>query len=427
MTTSRPPSPGPRPVTGTAPRTPPRLLSRALLQRFVSIIGASTSFYLLLSVVPLYAHGAGGNAAGLVTGALMAATVLGELATPRLVGRWGYRRVLAAGLVLLGAPALALPLSPAVPWVVAVCLVRGLGFAFTVVAGGALTASLIPAERRGEGLALVGVVGGVPALVALPLGVWLSAHVGYGPVFAGAAVAALAAVASLPGLPGVAGPPGPESAEDRAIGMVAALRNGTLMRPAVVFFATAMGAGIIVTFLPLAVVAGSGGLAALALLVQTAAATLGRWLAGRHGDRHGPAGQLAPGVLLAAVGLLVLAFVRSPVAVVTGAVLFGLGFGVSQNASLSLMYARVSGSAYGAVSALWNLAYDAGMGAGALAFGVVAPHTGFPVSFALAAVPVLAVVPMARVIMRPDGRRRPATPAPVPALPTPVAGCAAVG
>src|SRR5690348_13606285 len=85
-----------------------RLITRPLLLRFVSIIGSATSFYLLLSAVPLYA---GGSAAGLVTGALMLATVGGELATPRLLARYGYRKVAAAGLLLLGLPALALTAS----------------------------------------------------------------------------------------------------------------------------------------------------------------------------------------------------------------------------------------------------------------------------------------------------------------------------
>src|SRR5215831_13281753 len=187
--------------------TRPPLVTRPLLMRFAVTLGASISFYLLLSVVPLYASsaGAGGNAAGLATGALMFATVAGELVTPRLTARYGYRMALAAGLVLLGAPALALTASASLALVTAVCIVRGLGFAITVVAGGAITASLIPAERRGEGLALAGVVSGVPALTALPLGVWLAGRIGAAPVFAAGAGAALAALAALPGLPGKSG------------------------------------------------------------------------------------------------------------------------------------------------------------------------------------------------------------------------------
>ncbi|MFB0620383.1 MFS transporter [Streptomyces sp. AGS-58] len=368
---------------GSASRPP--LVTRPLLLRFVSVLGASTSFYLLLSVVPGYAAsgGGGGGRAGLATGALMLATVVGELATAALVNRYGYRVVLAVGLGLLGAPALALAFSRNLWCVVAVCLLRGLGFAFTVVAGGALTASLIPAERRGEGLALVGVVGGVPSLAALPLGVWLAAHAGPGVVFTAAAVAALAALPSVPGLPERLRTSG------RPVGMVEGLRRPELLRPAVVFTVTAVAAGVVVTFLPLAVPARDRGLLAVALFVQPAAATLACWLAGRYADRRGADALLLPGLLLSAAGTPLMALTGSPAAVIVSAALFGLGFGITQNATSTLMYARVPAAGYGTVSALWNCAYDAGMGAGAVAFGWLAAGTGYPWAFALTAVVML--------------------------------------
>lgn len=357
----------------------PALVTRPLLMRFVSILGASTSFYLLLSVVPGYAAagGGGGGRAGIATGALMLTTVVGELATPRLVARLGYRAVLAAGLGLLGAPALMLTASRGLAVIVAVCLLRGLGFAFTVVAGGALTAALIPPERRGEGLALVGVVSGVPSLVALPLGAWLAVHGGYPAVFVTAAVAALAAIPSVPGLPDRIRTSG------RAVGVTEGLRTPELLRPALVFAATTVTAGIVVTFLPLAVPASATGLVTLALFVQPATATAARLLAGRYGDRHGPARLVLPGLLLSAAGTLLAALTGSAVAVVAAVALFGAGFGIAQNATLTLMFARVPAAGYGTVSALWNFAYDAGMGAGAGAFGWIAGATGYPWAFAL--------------------------------------------
>jgi MFS family permease len=150
--------------------------------------------------------------------------------------------------------------------------------------------------------------------------------------------------------------------------------------------------------------------AALALLVQPAAAIAGRWLAGRRGDRpsarpgalpsdrpsdrQGSAALLVPGVLAAAAGVLVLSLTAVPAAVIAGAAVFGLGFGVTQNVTQTVMYDRVPESAYGASSALWNLAYDGGMGLGAAGFGVLALHTGYPVAFVLvAAILAAAVLP----------------------------------
>ncbi|GAA0240082.1 MFS transporter [Actinomadura nitritigenes] len=369
----------------------PALVTRPLMLRFVSMLGAAISFYLLLSVVPLYAQGSGGGggAAGLATGALMFATVCGEFGTPWLVNRYGYRAALGAGLVLLGAPALVLTVSSSMAWIVVVCLLRGLGFAVTVVAGGALTASLIPDERRGEGLALVGIVAGAPALGALPLGVWSARHFGFTPVAVVAGLAAFAAVASVPGLPDG------ERGGGRATGVLAGLRSPALSRPALVFGASALVAGIIVTFLPLAVASASAGVVAAALFLQPLASTVARVAAGRIGDRRGSAGLVPPGVLLSAAGVLLTALTRHDLAVIAGVTVFGVGFGLLQNATLALMYARVPRSGYGTVTALWNVAYDAGMGAGALGFGLVAGWTGYPWAFVLTAALLAAALPVA--------------------------------
>jgi predicted MFS family arabinose efflux permease len=373
-------------VAGDGSRPP--ILTVGLLLVFVSSFGAMTSFYLLLSTVPLYAEsvGAGEVGAGLSTGALMLATVAAELVTPRTMARFGYRPVLAAGLLLLGAPALALAAAPAgVAAILLVCVVRGLGFAIVVVVGGALVASLVPRARRGEGLGLFGIVVGLPAVAALPLGLWLAEQAGYAVVFVAAALAALGGLAVVPGLPR-----GERQAGDQPVGLLEGLRSPAMVRPALAFSASAMAAGVVVTFLPLAVPEGSGHLAAVALLVQAAAATLTRWWAGRHGDRHGPAGLLVPGMLAAAAGVVALVLTSSPVAVLAGMVVFGAGFGVTQNASMTLMFNRVAASGYGMVSALWNLAYDAGLGVGASGFGVLAARAGYPVAFAATAAVTLA-------------------------------------
>ncbi len=380
------------PGTPGTPAARPSLVTRPMLLRFVTIVGASVSFYLPLSVMPLFAKSSGaGTGAGMVTGALLLTTVAVELVTPRLLARTGYRLSLTAGLLMLGAPALALLVwsNPAV--LIGVSVVRGAGFAVTTVAGGALTAALIPAERRGEGLGLVGIVGGIPALVALPAGVWIAAHWGFRPVFAATAAAALLVLAVLPGLPDQRGLDG------GAPGVLSRLGERALLRPAVIFSASTMAAGVLVTFLPLAIAGRSAAVATIALFAQPAAATVARWAAGKTGDRRGHTGLLCPGVALSAAGMAALAATSSPVLVIAGATTFGIGFGLLQNATLTLMYARVPSSGHTAVSAIWNAAYDAGMGAGAIGMGLLVGWVGYPGMFLLtAALAVTALLPARR-------------------------------
>jgi predicted MFS family arabinose efflux permease len=96
------------------------------------------------------------------------------------------------------------------------------------------------------------------------------------------------------------------------------------------FLVTAVGAGVVVTFLPLTTGA-SGSLIAPALLAHSASTTVARCIA--------------------------------------------------QNASPALMFDRVSTDGYDMVSAIWNLAFDAGMGLGAIGFGVIASQIGYAAAF----------------------------------------------
>jgi MFS family permease len=392
--------PGPSQQTGRpAPRA--RLISGRLALALMSSFGALTSFYLLLSVTPMYAvsAGAGSAEAGVVTGSLMLATVAAEFASARLMRRYGYRVVFAAGALLLGGPALALLGPHSVLMIVAVSIARGLGFGLNTVVIGALIATALPPGRRGEGIGLAGVVACVPAIVALPSGVWLAENAGYAVVIVITAVSALAPLAAVPWLAGLAGPacrPEANPGAAQQAGLLASLRSGGQRRPSLVFAATTVSAGVVAAFLPLA--AGvSGGTAALGLFVQAVASTAGRWWAGRHGDRHGHARLLVPGLLTAAAGMGVLIWVAAPAALVTGMCLFGIGFGISQNATFALMIDRAPVSGYGTASALWNLAYDAGYGAGPAVFGVFVVYTGYPVAFALTGMlMVAALVPALR-------------------------------
>jgi MFS family permease len=383
------------------PASRPRLVSGRFAAALLASFGALTSFYLLLSVTPMYAvsAGAGSAGAGLVTGSLMLTTVLAEFASPRLLGRFGYRAVFAAGALLLGGPAPALLLPHSMVTIIAVSIARGIGFGLSTVVIGALVAASVPAERRGEGIGLAGVVACVPAIVALPSGVWLAQNTGYAVVIAITAISALAPLAATPWL---ADPAASGEAETAPAGLLGSLRSGGMLRPGLVFAATTVSAGVVASFLPLA--AGvSAGVATVGLFAQALTATASRWWAGRHGDRHGHAGLLIPGLLIAAAGMASLIWVSAPVAVIAGMCLFGIGFGIAQNATFALMIDRAPAGGYGTASALWNLAYDAGYGTGPIVFGVFVAHTGYPAAFGLTGLLILVALLPAVRDRRPQG------------------------
>jgi hypothetical protein len=64
---------------------------------------------------------------------------------------------------------------------------------------------------------------------------------------------------------------------------------------------------------------------------------------------------------VAALGMATMMVLGSPVVIFAGMVLFGAGFGVIENATFALLIEQLPEAR---ASALWNLAYDAGYGAG---------------------------------------------------------------
>jgi predicted MFS family arabinose efflux permease len=150
----------------------------------------------------------------------------------------------------------------------------------------------------------------------------------------------------------------------------------------VVFLGMAAGSSLLGSFLPTAATSLDPDTVAAALLLFTGTATVTRWYTGRLADRVGAIRLIAPAVVTSAVGMSGLVWLANPVAVILAAAVFGLGFGAAQAATSTAMFQAAMRNQYAAVSAVWNVAYDLGLGLGPVAFGLVAIYTGYPAGFA---------------------------------------------
>ncbi|HYX60770.1 MAG TPA: MFS transporter, partial [Streptosporangiaceae bacterium] len=229
---------------------------------------------------------------------------------------------------------------------------------------------------------------GVPAIVALPAGIWLAGHHLATVAAATAATVGLLPLVAIRWLPG--GREARQTAHTRRRQDTRMAAANALRLP-LIFAAATIAAGTLDSFLPLAKGIPSN-LASAALLVQAITATLSRWQAGKHGDRYGHTRLLIPALAVAALGMAAMIALGSPVMIFAGMVLFGAGFGVIENATFALLIEQLPEAK---ASALWNLAYDAGYGAGPALFGLICVSTGYPAAFALTGVLILATLPAA--------------------------------
>ncbi len=362
----------------------------------ISVLGFS-SFDLTLASLPSWAvdGGAGVGAAGLVTTALLLVTVLVQLVVPALVARLGAGRVFALGLLALGAPAPLYAVSQDLRWLLALSLVRGVGFAILTVVGTLLTFSLAPPGRQGESVGLYGLALAVPNLLAVPAGVALlhAGLFGWAAVLAGAPVLGIPLALRLkPPAPTPAGVPHAEGAHRAVL---------AVLSPAIVLLAVTVAVGGVLTVLPIE--RPSGQLATVALLVLGITTAWTRWQAGALADRVPSVWWLPSSVLLTVLGVGVLALglllgdgAGPALVVLVAMALFGAGQGAVQNLSLVNAFARAGPGRESAASAVWNAGYDAGTGLGALIVGAISASViGFPGTLAGCAGVIALTFPLA--------------------------------
>jgi MFS family permease len=353
------------------------------LMLWATVLGFG-GYALLLPVVPLWVArgGSGALGAGATTGVLMAVTVATQLAVPWLLVRIGHRWVLALGLLLLGAPTPLLALSADLAPVLAISAVRGAGFGLATVAGSALVAELVPRAQHGRAAGRYGVAVGLPQLVLLAAGLALVDRLGFTVVFVAAGVLPMLGAVLVPAIRMPAAPEPVESPVHASLGRSA-------LPPVVAMLTCSIAQGGLITFLPLAV-PDETLLVALALLATSAGAMAGRLAAGELVDRRGWGGRLlAPGMLVAAAGLVVEIVAVAGgggLLLAVGAAAVGVGFGAVQNDALTALFTAFGSARYGEASAVWNVAYDAGTGIGAVGLGAVAEPFGYPAAFGVAAV-----------------------------------------
>lgn len=368
----------------------------------VTLLGF-VGFAATLSALPWWAVQGGATLAqaGLVTTAMLAATVATQTAVPAMVRRFGSGRSLAAGLLALGLPAPLLALTSDLVPLLVVSAVRGTGFAVLTVVGSTLTFTLAPRGRHGEAAGIYGLAIGLTSVAVVPGAVALAQNVGFWPV---AVLATLPVVAVPYALrmarqedEEAAAAPGPTPRHGRTVLAVAV--------PSLLLLVVTLAGSGLTTFLPIE--RPLGLLAPAGLLLFGATSALSRWRAGLLADRLGTRRLLPASAVVCAVGLLGvgagLLLGRDWLLLVAAAVA-GVGYGAVQNLTLVSAFARVDPVDTPTASAVWNLSFDGGTAVGAVAVGALAAWgasggepVGIPAALAATAVLVLLAAPLGLV------------------------------
>lgn len=371
----------------------------------LTVLGFS-SFFLTLAALPASAvrNGTSPASAGLVTAVMLGCTIAVQTVVPMLERRLGTSRLLAVGLVALGAPAPFYLLTHDLGWLLAASAVRGAGFGVLTVLGALISTSVAPRGRRGEAIGIYGLGIAVPNLAAVPAGAALTSagHFDVVAVLAACPLLAIPLTRRLTSTAPIAVIPAPETSTGRG-DIASAIRASGL--PSFVLLLVTLAGGGLLTFLPIA--RPHGALAALALLAMGVSGSVSRWRAGSLHDRSGSR-ALMPGLLVVAAAGMVLVSLAlldsgdgdgDPLrvaALLVGATVFGIGYGAMQNISQVVAFERAGPRQAPTASAVWNVAFDAGTGIGAYGVGLLAATPlELPGTYLACAVVLLLAVPAA--------------------------------
>jgi MFS family permease len=349
---------------------------RRLVLLISAIVMVDTMFYAV--VAPLLPHysdtlGLSKAAAGILSAAYPAGTLLGSLPAGLLVARVGSRQTVLAGLALLASSSVVFGFAENVAVLDAARFVQGIGGACSWAGGLAWLIDAAPAERRGEmiGTALGAAIGG-----AL-----------FGPVVGAIADAAtpevvfssVVVVTCALGAWALTMPPPPRS-ERQGLGAVGrALRRPPVLGAMWLVALPAVAFGTIAVLGPLRLDnMGAGGVAVGAtFLVAAAIESVMSPFVGRFSDRRG---RLVPIRIGLAVGGALLCLFTLPDSAVVLAILIVLttaALGTFWAPAMALLSdaAEASGLQQGLAFGLMNLAWATGQVTGSAGGGALAKLT----------------------------------------------------
>ncbi|WP_347289947.1 MFS transporter [Kluyvera georgiana] len=348
-------------------------------------------FYVLLTLLPIYIadtlHATADKAGLLVTCFLAAAIVVRPFAG-QWVGKYSNKTILMlSSLAFLIVTAL-YPFCHSIEALLFIRVLHGITFGIITTVKGTISARLIPASRRGEGISFFSLAMGLAMVVGPWIGLNMARHSAFSQAFwMCTAVAAIGIVLSLI----VRVPPVIRHADGSQpkLGFSAMFDKAAMPFAMVTFFMTFSYAGVSAF---LALYARELDLMAAAsnfLLCYAVFLMICRAFTGNVCDRKGPKYVVYPCLLAFTVGLVVLGYTHGSVSMILAGALIGIGYGSVTPIFQTQIISSVEPHKIGVANSLFFNAMDAGLAIGAFVMGLMVEGVGYRAIYLVGAVLVV--------------------------------------
>lgn len=382
-----------RPVEIAHPPANPgeKLLTPSFLLASLVTLASFSSFYFLLATLPVYVVKVvrGSEAeVGLVMGAFSAVAVLLRPFVGRFADQHGKKVLIVAGTIGLTICSGLYLVATTIPVLLGLRLLHAVGWASFGTSTNTLIADLAPKSRRGAAMGYFGMFSNLAMAVGPAAGLAVMNSANFSTLFvASAGIAFVAVLLALPlREPARQGPPGGPQASRGGV------MERTALFPSLVLALTTITYGSIVSFLPLYATRHGVDNPGPFFTVYAITLIAARGFTGQLSDKYGRAAVIVPGLVLAAVGLWLLAASATMPMFLLVAVLYGLAFASVQPALMALVVDRAPANRRGAAMGTFSSAMDLGIGIGSVMWGVVAQVAGYEVMYAASGFMALAAL-----------------------------------
>ncbi len=330
--------------------------------------------YVMLPALPGHLQGIGGSQADLGTAAaaFSGAALVIRPCSGWLVDRFGTRFLIWLGVAVMGLSSLAYLPAGTVATVLLARALQGAGWGFYSVAGTTMASQLASPRQRGAAIGVYGMAGGLALALAPVLGTAL----GSGPF-----TFRVAALGGAVGLGMALFLPAPAPRERvRGGGGFQLISRAALLPSA--FLLIYMGSyGAVLNFVPVLTAERDLGGPGWFLTPYAVAVFLYRTFSGGLSDQYGRIRIIAPGMLLSAAALAMLAVSADRIALAGAGALFAGGMATIHPASLAWVTDRTRPAERGTALATAIAAQDLGIAGGSFVAGLIADAAGLESAF----------------------------------------------
>lgn len=344
---------------------------------FVSIVNfvLMLSMYLLLVIMATYAvetYGSSVSLGGLVASIFVIGSLIGRLFSGRQIAQIGSKKILMIGatafLILQLFYFFPIGLYP----LILLRLLQGIGLGMATTATGTIVAQVIPPSRNGEGIGYFSMSVVLATAVGPLIGILMVDELGYTSVFAFSLAMAIISV----GLGVIVKAPvieEPQASESKGFKLSNYFEPNAIPVSFAMFIAAFAYSGILsfVTGYTEEINLVQAG--SFYFLVYAVVVLLSRPISGPLMDRKGGNSVAYPGLILFAIGMLVLSQASTSFVLLLAGAIIGLGYGNFQSTAQALAIKVTPRHRMGLANSTYFIGMDLGLGVGPFVLGYLVP------------------------------------------------------